>query len=189
MQKSARVLGQEYGLTAAEMNFLLREEGYLEGSPGMYGVTDKGIQFADEQFHKRGTGGYAQYNPTWETRTWDEKITSELDLSSERKQELRDAIRAAKQAALASTGSAAVAESVSDHGSDDSEVDWLSIAVGVVLTAVTIYGIKKVAPHLKALWKDKAAPRFANRKNRETGEPAVANNEIGEDPAGEESDP
>jgi len=42
MSKSATALGQEYGLTAREMNFVLREEGFLGGEPGNYTVTEKG---------------------------------------------------------------------------------------------------------------------------------------------------
>jgi hypothetical protein len=66
MRKSARVLGWEFGRTAREMNELLREHGYLYGNPGAYGLTEKGQQFADEQYHSRGTGGYAHYNRSWE---------------------------------------------------------------------------------------------------------------------------
>ena len=42
MKKSARILGQEFGLTAQEMNFVLKEEGYLEGEPGNYTVAEIG---------------------------------------------------------------------------------------------------------------------------------------------------
>ena len=61
MRKSARILGEDYGLTAKEMNFLLKDEGYLEGAPGNYSVTEKGNAYAKEEDHHRGTGGYARY--------------------------------------------------------------------------------------------------------------------------------
>lgn len=44
------------------------------------------------------------------------------------------------------------------------------MAVGVALAAVSIYGIKKAAPHLKALWTDKASPRFKKLKDGPSGE-------------------
>ena len=44
--RSATHLGQRHGLTGAEMNILLCQEGYLEGDPGAYRVTDKGAAFA-----------------------------------------------------------------------------------------------------------------------------------------------
>jgi hypothetical protein len=78
--RSARVLGFLYGLTAMEMNILLKEEGFLEGEPGQYSVTETGRRYAAEQHHHRGTGGYAWYNRDWEQRTWDPSITDELDV-------------------------------------------------------------------------------------------------------------
>jgi len=65
MRKSARILGQEYGLTAQEMNFVLKEEGFLDGEPGNYTVSEKGKKYSEEQDHHRGTGGYAYYNRNW----------------------------------------------------------------------------------------------------------------------------
>ena len=39
MQVSARILGQDYGLTAEEMNRVLVKLGFLEGTPGDYSLT------------------------------------------------------------------------------------------------------------------------------------------------------
>ena len=89
MRKSAIVLGQEYGLTAQEMNFVLKEEGFLDGETGSYTVTEKGEKYAEEQDHSRGTGGYSWYNKAWTTRTWDDEITDELDITEDRKKEPR----------------------------------------------------------------------------------------------------
>ena len=55
--RSSQIMGQDYGLTAVEMNFLLKEEGFLDGGPGTWTITEKGKQYADEQHHRRGTGG------------------------------------------------------------------------------------------------------------------------------------
>ena len=90
-------MGQDFGLTAQEMNFVLKEEGYLQGEPGNYSVTEKGQQFADEQYHHRGTGGYSHYNRSWETRTWDDCITDNLDITVKKKREIQEAIFLAKK--------------------------------------------------------------------------------------------
>lgn len=42
MRKYARVLNQKYGLTNQEMNFVLKDEGYLNGDAGNYSVTEMG---------------------------------------------------------------------------------------------------------------------------------------------------
>lgn len=95
--RSARILGQDYGLTAVEMNFLLKEEGFLDGEPGAYRLTEKAKRYADEQDHHRGPGGYSWYNRDWETRTWDPAITDELDISDERKRQIQGAACTARR--------------------------------------------------------------------------------------------
>jgi|LakMenEpi03Aug12_release.lakeMendotaPanAssembly.Ray.scaffolds.fasta_scaffold564212_1 hypothetical protein len=184
MQKSARILGEEFRLTAAQMNFLLRDEGFLEGSPGKWVVTDKGAPFANEQDHKLGTGGYASYNRNWGTLTWDENITSEMDFSGERRQKLLDTIREEKRV----TASASLSEDVPEEASGDPEANWL-VPVVFFLALGTIYGITKAAPRLKALWKDKAGARIANRKSGESREPAEVRSEIDDDQTDEGTDP
>lgn len=95
MQVSARILGQEYGLTGEEMNRLLFKQGILTGEPGAYDLTPKGLQYGVSRDFHRGTGGYSHYNRYWTTRTYDESIKSILDLSSEAiaevKKEVKDA--------------------------------------------------------------------------------------------------
>lgn len=51
MRKSARYLGRDVGLNAEEVNVWLKEEGYLEGEPGDYRVTRRGVLMP-----RRGTG-------------------------------------------------------------------------------------------------------------------------------------
>lgn len=46
MRKSARCLGRDVGLNAEEVNVWLKEEGYLEGEPGDYRVTEKGRPYS-----------------------------------------------------------------------------------------------------------------------------------------------
>ena len=50
MKKSARQLGDMLGKTAQEVNLLLKEHGYLDGTPGDYYVTEKGTSYAEERF-------------------------------------------------------------------------------------------------------------------------------------------
>lgn len=83
MQVSARILGQDYGLTAEEMNRVLVKLGFLKGSPGDYSLTEKAMQYAVEKDFHRGTGGYSCYNRYWTTRTFDNSIKEVLDVSAE----------------------------------------------------------------------------------------------------------
>lgn len=170
MRKSARVLGQEYGLTAQEMNFVLKEEGFLGGEPGNYTVTEKGEKFAEQQDDSRGTGGYRCYNPAWTTRTWDYGITDELDITEDRKKEMRQAISIAKQKINKSEDEDMAVEcgncTNEDADSTDTNNDALVMAVGALLVAVSAYGIYKAAPYIKRWWNDKAVPGLKKMKNR-----------------------
>lgn len=58
------------------MNALLKQHGYLYGEPGAYGVTEKGKQFGEEQYHENGYGGYARRS--WETTTWNVGLPAAL---------------------------------------------------------------------------------------------------------------
>ena len=173
MGKSARILGQEYGLTAQEMNFILKEEGYLDGEPGSYTVTEKGEKYATEEDHHRGTGGYARYNRYWTTRTWNEEITDELDITDDRKKELRQAISVAKQKIYESAEDEKSFEMsdndtyVSEENDDDS--DALVVAIGALLLAASAYGIYKAAPYIKKWWSEKAVPGLKKLKSKVVG--------------------
>lgn len=57
MQVSARILGQDYGLTAEEMNRVLVKLGFLKGSPGDYSLTEKAMQYAVEKDFTEGQAG------------------------------------------------------------------------------------------------------------------------------------
>ena len=101
MQKSATLLGQEFGLSGEEMNRVLVKLGFLTGDPGNYSLTEKAIPFAIEKDFHRGCGGYSWYNRYWTTRTFDDSILDELDVTDELISEVREdlsAYRAAKKA-------------------------------------------------------------------------------------------
>lgn len=162
MRKSARVLGQKYGLTAQEMNFVLKEEGFLNGEPGNYTVTEKGEKYAAEQDHSRGTGGYSWYNRAWTTRTWDDGITDELDITEDRKKEIQQAISIAKQKINDSEDESIAIEydsySYEDTNTTDANNDALVEAVSEILVLVTTYGIYKASPYAKRCGMIKPCP-------------------------------
>lgn len=168
MGKSARVLGQEYGLTAQEMNFVLKEEGFLDGEPGNYTVTEKGKKFAEDKYDGRS---YGYYNQGWSTRTWDDEITDELDITDDRKKEIRQAISLAKQKANKSEAEDTAVEyyDSNDEDTGDSNNDALVIAVSALLAAAATYGIYKAAPHIKRWWNSTAVPGLKKMKNKVTG--------------------
>lgn len=168
MRKSARILGQEYGLTAQEMNFLLKEEGFLEGKPGAYGVTEKGRAYAEEQDHHSGPGGCSWYNRDWATRTWDDGITAELDITQDRKRELRKAMADAKQTAAEPKTKIQPTEYAS-YDTEDAETPRISNPnlVAGIGALVVFYGAYKAAPYVKRLWNRKGCTR--PKENEEYG--------------------
>ncbi len=172
MRKSARVLGQEFGLTPQEMNFVLKEEGFLDGEPGNYTVTEKGKKYAEEQDHSRGNGGYSWYNRSWTTRTWDDGITDELDITEDRKKEIRQAISIAKQKIKETEdeGTTIECDSCSNEEGDttDDNNDVLVFAIRALLVAVSVYGIYKATPYIKRWWNDKAVPSLNKMKKKIT---------------------
>ena len=172
MRRSARILGQEFGLTAQEMNFVLKEEGFLVGEPGNYTVTEKGEKYSEEQDYHRGNGGYAHYNRYWTTRTWDDGITDELDITEDRKKEIKQAISVAKQK-LNDPENEDIAVECDSNNDETTETnsnnDVLVWAVRALILAASSYGIYKAAPYVKRWWDDKAAPGLKNLKNKITG--------------------
>ncbi|MDR6574771.1 hypothetical protein J2X60_003437 [Curtobacterium sp. 320] len=157
---SATVLGREFGLSAQEMNFILKEEGFLYGEPSAYGVTEKGAEFASEEDHHRGTGGYSHYNRYWTTRKWDERIADELVIDDERKRELRDAIATSKRAAneLDDNEPEPSDEHTPSAGSDDDRNRALILAVGALLVAAAAIGVVTAAPRIRQWWVGTACP-------------------------------
>lgn len=172
MGKSATVLGRNYGLTAQEMNHILAELGYLDGEPGNWRVSEKGKKYGKEQDYHRGKGGYAYYNRYWTTITWDNSITDELDITEDRKKELRKAISIAKQKIKESRDDDIILELDSDNSDDSDMTDAknkvLVASVIVLLVAVSSYGVYKAAPYIKRWWNDKAIPRIKKNRRRIT---------------------
>nr|WP_308545932.1 hypothetical protein [uncultured Lachnoclostridium sp.] len=177
MGKSARMLGQEHGLTSQEMNYILKKEGYLEGEAGDYSITEKGAPYAEETDFHRGTGGYAHYNRYWTTRNWDESLTDVLDITEEMKEEARettkenrkqkwDAIKAARRKAdeeFLSRNN----QMENEEDDEESNKDGLSIPqVGLIIGGLLAlgFGIYKAAPHVINWWKNKGTPKIEDRQ-------------------------
>lgn len=182
MKKSATILGQDFGLTGQEMNYVLREKGFLDGNPNDYSVTEQGRPFAEEQDFQRGTGGYAQYNPSWTTRSWDESITNELDVTDDLKNEARAAVAESRRqqwddikAARAEADARFLASrQPNDYDSDDgtsydaSSSDDDSGALRTVLIIggliVIVYSVYKATPVVINWWKTKVSPKMKEKK-------------------------
>ena len=185
MQVSARILGRDYGLTAEEMNRVLVKQGFLQGMPGDYSVTQKALQYTAEKNFHRGTGGYASYNRYWTTRTFDDSIKNVLNVSSElicevRREVAEDRVaRYAAQAAarakansvfLAKQATEKVVEKAAEHATIETEelINKCKVVgkAGLVIGGGTIigYGIYKVTPKVKPWWYE----RRQTSKNEDT---------------------
>lgn len=176
MQVSARILGQDYGLTAEEMNRVLVKQGFLQGTPGNYSLTQKALEYAVEKDFHRGTGGYACYNRYWTTRTFDDSIKEALNVSADLINEVRGEIaadRAARYAAQAAARAQANADFLTKQTAEKAAQEAAEIAtketeeliakwkkagkIGLIAGGVLIvgYGVYKVTPHIKKWWQER----------------------------------
>lgn len=99
MQKSARQLGKELGLSDREMNQLLKNEGFITGKPNNWSVTEKGKAYAELEDRRSGVGGFQQYNPTWTITTYDDSILDSIEITEEKLKAAREASVEATRAA------------------------------------------------------------------------------------------
>lgn len=168
MGKSARMLGSDLGLTAQEMNQLLKDQGFLEGVPGAYTVTEKGSQFVKETYFQRGSGGSSKYNVNWTQRTWDESIKNVLDTSLEKCQAAREAVEKARRVKCdAIKAERAINDTFHELRPDSFTVkkpnSGISVSknnlttAGIVVGSTALlagigYGIYKATSHIKKWW-------------------------------------
>lgn len=152
MGKSARVLGWEFGRTDREMNVLLKEHGYLDGNPGAYGLTEKGQQYAKEQYHSRGTGGYAQYNRSWGTVTWSDETAAALKADMEANPGGFDAGDSPAEEEDA-FGNEPFVDCSGSGDDDDPQPSWKGLAIGGA-----VVGALLIVPHVKPFWNNKVKP-------------------------------
>lgn len=173
VRMSAAILGREIGgLTAAEVNMLLHERGYLDGEPCAWGVTGKGAPYATESYHHCGVGGYDMYNPEWTTRTWDESILDEIgDVSSEQRRELAEKVALHRIQARERNLEPVIPEMADDMDGDVSDEGFDYAAAGRIMLGFAVaaglgYAAYKAAPYVKAWWVDAAHPALRNARQR-----------------------
>lgn len=175
--KSARIIGEKFNLTAQEVNRYLVEEGYLEGEPGAYGVTEKGEPYASERHFHRGPGGYSWYNADWEQRTWSDEFADSLGIPADRRSELRDRVSEDRRRRREERAARMAEEQLVPDEDDDEPREggrWSPQdlqRLGLVLAALfvangAVYLYRKNEPRLRELWINKAAPGLGRLKAR-----------------------
>ena len=177
MSKSTAGLGRELGLNCQEMNILLRNEGYLEGEPGNWKLTEKGQGHAAQQHWDVSSSMHEGYVTT----RWGDEVLEELgEVGPERKQQIDDEI-SARRAELRRQRQEqqAVLEDESDEDSDepvygysddeDAEIDGKTAGIIVAAIAGGILfakGAKWVKPRVEKWWNETAQPKLAVTKKR-----------------------
>lgn len=186
MGLSATRLGEKYGLTGQEMNVALKKLGYLDGDPGAYFPTEKGLPFMSEEYHHRGPGGYARYNANWETRTIDPAIRKELKITPELKDAVRAEVKAARAAKIqarklaeaeadaafraklaaeqaAKKAAAEAAEKAARNAAKLRKAGKIGLIV--ICVAGVAYGLYKLTPVVKRKIKEREEKKAAQKKD------------------------
>lgn len=194
MRKSARYLGRDVGLNAEEVNVWLKEEGYLEGEPGDYRVTEKGRPYATQRHWEPGSPNHAGYVST----SWKEEILNEIGpLSPERRRELSDSVAANRaekkrqreewEASLAANGDDSLDDGQRD-GNDASDSNGGKVAAAAItviaVSFLAVKGAQAAKPHVEKWWRETARPKIVKTKKN-----VMAKFKGVSDEQGEEADP
>lgn len=194
MRKSARYLGRDVGLNAEEVNVWLKEEGYLEGEPGDYRVTEKGRPYATQRHWETGSPNHAGYVST----SWKEEILNEIGpLSPERRRELSDSVAANRaekkrqreewEASLAANGDDSLDDGQRD-GNDASDSNGGKVAAAAItviaVSFLAMKGAQAAKPHVEKWWRETARPKIVKTKKN-----VMAKFKGVSDEQGEEADP
>lgn len=151
---SAAEIGRQIGANALEVNRLLKDQGFLYGKPGAYGLTPKGEEFGVQRDHDNGYGGAAYRD--WPTTHFDPSIVDVLDTSPEQLAKARADVSAARQAQSAARKAAqaeAEAEFLASQaekqkGEPQYELDpqkVLLVVAGAAVIAGAAIGVRKGA--------------------------------------------
>lgn len=178
MRKSARYLGKDVGLSDQAMNVLLKEEGYLDGEPGNYTVTEKGRPYVSERHWDAGDSLNAGYVVT----SWDEEILDVIgEISDERRCDLNAKVAAHREEkrrqaqerreALERTDEDDDDDYATTTSSDDDYVDidgkGVAIIIGVIAGGFLLAkGAKAAAPHVQRWWGETAKPAITAAKDK-----------------------
>lgn len=194
MRKSARCLGRDVGLNAEEVNVWLKEEGYLEGEPGDYRVTEKGRPYATQRHWETGSPNHAGHVST----SWKEEILNEIGpLSPERRRELSDSVAANRaekkrqreewEASLAANGDDSLDDGQRD-GNDASDSNGGKVAAAAItviaVSFLAVKGAQAAKPHVEKWWRETARPKIVKTKKN-----VMAKFKGVSDEQGEEADP
>lgn len=151
---SARSIGKQIGATAMEVNYLLKNQGFLEGEPGAYDLTPKGQEYGVQRSHDNGYSG--TYHVAYDTTHFAPSITEVLDSAPERLAKVREDILARKQALSAARKAAQAREesrfqafrASKEAAEIEHEIDrqkmWLVIAGIVVIAGASYVAYKGV---------------------------------------------
>lgn len=177
MVRSTAGLGRELGLNSQEMNILLRDEGYLEGEPGDWKLTDKGRACAGQQHWDVSSPMHAGYVTT----RWDDEVLENIGpVSPERKQEIRGEIAARRaeqrrqreelQAECeieAEDGPDSPGYAVADEEDIDIDGKTVGIAIAVIAGGILLAkGAKRAKPRVEEWWVESALPKLTVVKER-----------------------
>lgn len=166
--RSASLIGLEYGASGQIMNRVLEKLGYLEGKPGEYIVTEKGMPFVIEKYYHKGLGGDPAYNRWWDTRSWTEELQQILReneaipaLIAEAESDRRAEFLAKKAAKVAAEEARIAQEAAAKLAAEEAakRTDRLiligKIGIIVVVAGVCVFICYKTAPRIKKWWKQK----------------------------------
>lgn len=174
--KTAR-LAWELGLNSQEMNILLRDEGYFEGEPGDWRLTEKGQAHANQQHWDVSSPMHAGYVTT----RWDDEVLEDIGpVSPERKRGIRDEIAARRAEQRRQREERRVECEGEDEDNlgnsdyvmandEDIDIDGKAVGITVVVIAggiLLVKGIKKAKPHVEKWWGETAQPRLSAVKER-----------------------
>lgn len=149
---SATRIGAQIGASSTEVNRLLKDQGFLSGKPGAYGLTSKGEEYGSQRDYDNGYSG--TYHVAYPTTLFDPSIIGVIDSSPEMLAKVRAHIRADRQTQQAEKmaaqaeyeanyqASQAAREKAKGQHEHDELTEWL-IAGGVVALIGTVIGVKK----------------------------------------------
>lgn len=197
MRKSAKYLGEDVGLSAQAMNVWLKREGFLEGEPGNYRVTDKGFPYARQTHWDAGDSHNAGYPVvSWPEEIFDnlgpltpelrDSLNNEVDEHNARKR--REAEERRRELSQYRSDSNASNSTLSDE--EDSPTgggEGSGIAAAIVGTLLTL-GVVWAKPRVEKWWnetgrskfvavKEKVATKFRQTANAQHEKPASGNSE------------
>lgn len=164
MGMTATQLGRLFSRSAAEMNRLLRDHGFIEGGPGAWRPTELGKAFAQAHDFDNGYGGFAHRQ--WGWLSWTDGITDALKASLEANP------NGITPPAPAPTVVSAAPSMGTGGGSQSGNNKWVAL--------VALAGIAASTPAARRAWHEKVKPaaskaraRIAERKSAENAPDAV----------------